>query len=563
MRQNMSGALGRGMRSFSSFSMGQKVTTLLAIVALLFGGVVFSKWATKPTYAPLFTNLAPADASAIVDQLNSNGTRYQLANGGSTILVPKQEVYDTRLAMSGKGLTPSASSTGWGLLDKQGVTASKFQQQVAYRRALEGELNSTIQGIDGVKTAVVHLAIPEKDVFTKETDKTKASVLVDTAPGKSLTSAQVQAIVNLVSSSVEGMDPNDVAIADSTGRVLSSPSDGAAGAAADTRAEQTREYENRVAASVQAMIDRVVGPGHSEVRLTADLDFDQTHTTTEKFTDSAKKPIAGSSTTETFTGSGAGTGGALGGSGILGPDNIAVPSGTATTGSGNYSKTVATNNNALDRVVEERKSAPGAVRKLNVAVLLDTKTAAAAAVQSSQIQTLVASAVGLDPARGDTVVVDQMPFDATAEKQAQDELAAAKKADAATARTAMMKSAAKAAAVLLVLLFVWLTLRKRMRQSALAASERLASAGQIEALQRSLTGRSDQDALASAETGPLAAIGAGETHALGAGSPGPSALGAGGPAAAAAARTDINELVKSQPDEVAQLLSGWLSERRS
>jgi flagellar M-ring protein FliF len=542
MRNNMSGLFNRAMHTFSSFSAGQKVVSLLAVVGLLVGGVFFSQWATKPTYAPLFTNLAATDASAIVDQLNSAGTPYKLADGGTSILVPQDKVYDTRLAMSGKGLTPSSDSTGWGLLDKQSVTASKFQQQVAYRRALEGELDKTIEGIDGVSAAVVHLAIPEKDVFTKETDKPKASVLVDTAPGKDLTPSQVQAVVNLISSSVESMDASDVTVADSSGQVLSAAGDSSAGVAADGRSQQTRDYETRVASSLQAMVDRVVGAGHSEVRLTADLDFDQTKTTTEKYTNVAKTPIAGSSTIEKFTGAGAGTGGVLGGSGVLGPDNIAVPSGTAGGGTGTYSKTTATDNNALDRVVEERQSAPGAVRKLNVAVLLDAKTAGT--VNPAQIQALVASAVGLDPKRGDTVVVDRLPFDATAQKQAQADLASEKKATAAVQRTGLMKQAALVLLVLIVLAYAWLAGRKKRKKSGLTPEERI----QIEALQRSLDG-SPELALESGLSKSLPALEAGSSD--------PRAE------LASAARSDIGELVKAQPDEVAQLLRGWLADRRT
>lgn len=534
MRQNVSGLLGRATRSFAAFSTAQKVLSVLTALVLVLGGFFFLSWASKPTYAPLFTELAPADASAIVDQLNSAGTPYKLTNGGATILVPQAQVYDTRIALSGKGLAPSAGSSGWGLLDKQGITTSKFQQQVAYRRALEGELAATVQGIDGVNTAVVHLALPEKGVFTKETDDAKASVLVATAPGKNLTSPQVQAIVNLVSSAVEGMKPANVTVADSSGKVLSSSAEGSPGAAADSRAQQTHDYETRVAASLQAMIDRVVGPGHSEVRLTADLDFDQTRTTTEKFTDSGAKPSAGSKTTEKFTGTGAATGG------VLGPDNIAVPGGVG--GNGNYEKTTETENNALNRTVEERTSAPGAVRKLNVAVLLDQKTAGT--VDTAQIQSLVASAVGLDTARGDTVVVDALPFDETAAKTAAEELAAAKKADAAAARMKMIMTGVKWLAAILGLLILWLFVRKRLARSARAAADRR----EIEALQAAL--------LAASETRELAAV------------PGADAVGGGVPvgelnSAASAARSDVNELVRSQPEEVAQLLRGWLADRRS
>lgn len=534
MKENVSGLFSRGTRTFATFTAGQKVISVLAVLGLLVGGYLFMGWAGKPTYAPLFTDLAPADASAIVDQLNSAGTAYQLTDGGTTILVPQPLVYDTRLAMSGKGLAPSAGSSGWGLLDKQGITTSKFQQQVAYRRALEGELASTVEGIDGVSAAVVHLALPEKGVFTKETDKAKASVLVDTASGRDLTSAQVQAVVNLVSSAVEGMEPDGVTVADSTGKVLSSSAEnGSAGSLADGRAQQTRDYETRVASSLQAMIDRVVGPGHSEVRLTADLDFDQTKTTTEKYTDSATKPLAGTKTTETFKGNGTAIGG------VLGPDNIAVPAG-ASGGTGDYAKTSQTDNNALDRVVEERASAPGAVRKLNVAVLLDAKTSGT--VNAKQIEALVSSAVGLVPTRGDTVVVDSLPFDTTAAASAADELAAAKKADAAVARTNLMVTGGKYLGGGIVLLVLFLMLRKRLARAGRNAEDRR----EIEALQMQLAAQIERGELVGVPGSALIAGAYGE-----------------GAAPALAARTDVGELVKAQPDEVAQLLRGWLADRRT
>jgi flagellar M-ring protein FliF len=530
----VSGLLGRGSRTFSSFTIGQKVVAVVGLLALVFGGYFFMTWAARPTYAPLFTDVAPADASAIVDQLNSAGTPYKLTNGGSTIMVPQSQVYDTRIAMSGKGIAPSSGSTGWGLLDKQGITTSKFQQSVAYKRALEGELSRTVEGIDGVSTAVVHLALPEKTVFTKQTEGAKASVLIETAPGRDMTSSQVQAVVNLVSSAVENMDPTDVTVADSSGKVLSAAGEGSAGAAADSRSQQTRDFEVRKAAELQEMVEKLVGPGHSDVRVTADLDFDSTKTTTESFTDPKTNPSATSTSTEKFTGSGAATGG------VLGPDNIAVPT-TGTTGkTGDYEKTSTTANNPINRVVEERTSAPGAVRKLNVSVLLDAKTATAA--NKEQVQALVASAVGLDTKRGDTVVVDTIAFDETAAATAADELSAAKKADAAAARNTMIMSGAKYLGGGLLLLMLFFYGRKKLAKAARNAEDRR----EIESLQRSLAAQMEANALAAAPGGLAASYAAGEL----------------GSAPAAAARSDVGDLVKSQPEEVAQLLRGWLADRR-
>lgn len=541
MGQNLLGAARRAGRTFGDFTLGQKVVTVLAVLGLALGALLFNRWASTPTYAPLFSNLAATDASAIVDKLNSAGTPYKLTDGGATILVPQAQVDAVRLQMSGQGL-PASDASSWSLLDKQGMTSSQFQQQVAYQRALEGELAKTIESIQGVNAAVVNLAIPQKDVFTKESDKPTASVLVQTKAGQDLGSSQVQAITNLVASSVPGLTPDNVTVADGQGRVLSSQGTGGGAAGADSRTEQTRAYEDRVSASLQDMLDRVVGPGHSVVRLTADLDYDSTDTTTEKYIyDKTVPPIASTTTTEKWTGAG---GTAVGG--VLGPDNISVPAGTGGTSTpSTYDKGTQTVNNAVGKVVEDRKAAPGTVRKLNVAVLLDTRTAGT--IDPAQVQALVASAAGITASRGDTIQVSRMPFDQSAEKDAQSQLAEAKKAQATASRMSLIKTGGLIGLVVLVVLYALLAGRKRRKAPALSPEERL----QIEALQRSLE-------LANLQpTGELTGTG---NVAIAALDPAP----APDPAAqlAALARDEIGQLVQQQPEEVAQLLRGWLADRR-
>src|SRR5829696_4847502 len=140
MKSALAGTLERARSTFATISLGQKVV----IGLLLLGGFFFFRWITAPTQAPLFSNLASADASAIVDELNAAGVAYELADGGQTIMVAKDQVYDLRLTMSGKGL-PAGQDTGYALLDEQGITTSEFQQQVTYQRALEGELSKTLE----------------------------------------------------------------------------------------------------------------------------------------------------------------------------------------------------------------------------------------------------------------------------------------------------------------------------------------------------------------------------------------------------------------------------------
>src|SRR6185312_2382625 len=296
MRDRITALFRKGTGTFGSFTPGQKAVTIFAVVALVIGGYFFATWAGQPTYAPLFSGLAPADANAVVDQLNSDGVTYKLADGGSTILVPQDQVYAERIKVSAAGL-PSQGEAGYELLDKQGVMTSEFMQQVTYRRALEGELSKTIKSIDGVKTATVHLAIPEKDVFADDAQKPTASVLVDTGT-RSLTSGQVQSIVHLVASSVEGLDPASVTVVGANGKVLST-SDDAAGAGSSDAASATSTYETRLGNALQKMLDTVLGPNHAAVQVTADLDFDSTETKTQRYvSDPSLPPLSESKKTE-------------------------------------------------------------------------------------------------------------------------------------------------------------------------------------------------------------------------------------------------------------------------
>src|SRR3954447_12095251 len=159
----LAGPLGRVRSLWSTISVGQKVVIGLLVAGLVLGRFVFYRWIPAPTMAPLLSSLSSADASAMVEQLNSEGTSYELADGGGTIMVPQDQVYDLRLTMSGQGL-PAGDDTGYSLLDQQGITTSAVQPQVTYQRALGGELATALEALDGVRSAVVRLAIPKEDV---------------------------------------------------------------------------------------------------------------------------------------------------------------------------------------------------------------------------------------------------------------------------------------------------------------------------------------------------------------------------------------------------------------
>lgn len=533
-RDRIVAILRRFADGFRAFTLGQKIVLFASIIGVVAGVLIYLNVSSKPTYAPLFTNLAPQDASAIVDKLSASGTSYQLADAGQTVMVPQADVYSLRLQMSSAGL-PANQDTGYALLDKIGVTTSDFMQQVDYQRALEGELANTIKSIDGVTSATVHLAIPKQDVFSDSADKPTASVLVATSPGKSLAAQQVEAIVHLVASSVVGLDPSQVTVAGADGTVLSEAGQITAGGATG-QDQQTLAYENRLDNSLQQMLDLVVGPNHAKVQVTADLNFDQTETKSQTYSSAANvPPLSQSNQTESYTG----TGGSAGG--VLGQTNGTINAG----GNGTYSQSNTVQDNAVNTVIQTSQSAPGQVRKLGVAVLLDQ--ASASKVNLATIQQLASSAVGLNPARGDTIAVAAMPFDQTAAQQNQQALAASAATDQRNQLISLAKIGAAVLGVLAVLLITFFASRKRRKRNDATANAELLRLDELKA-------ELERNRAVALESTDLNLLPAGPSDYLLA------------PAQQAERENRIKEieaLVDEQPDEVARLLRGWLATKGS
>jgi flagellar M-ring protein FliF len=521
----LAGPLGRLRSAFETISLGQKVVIGLLVAGLGLGGIFFYNWITTPTMAPLFSNLASSDASAIVEELNASGTSYELADGGGTILVAQDQVYDQRLAMSGKGL-PAGNDTGYALLDEQGITTSEFQQQKTYQRAIEGELANTLEALDGVQQAIVHVALPEDEVFaTDEADPT-ASVVLDLSPGTQLSGEQVQSVTNLVSSSIEGMAPEQVTVSDTSGQLLSAAGQGVTAASGDARSQMETDYENRLAANAQIILDRVLGPGHSQVSVRADLDMAQRDATSTTHTYTpGTPPVSEQNTSEEYTGTGAAVGG------VLGPENAA----DAGAGGGDSSYTTESNtaNNAVDQTVENVVTAPGAIDRLTVAVVLDDTVAGN--LNQAQVQDLIGASVGLDPARGDDISVASLAFDTTAADQAAAEMAQAREDEKTAQMWSLIKNGAIGLGIALLVLIVWLRSRRRYDDE---DDEPLELDDEVMAELERLRVASTRDETLVIDNRAL------ELEA----------------AERARVRGEISTMVSERPDEVAAMLRGWLTE---
>lgn len=529
----------RAGEATAGFTAVQKMTMGAVFAAVLGGLWFFSSWAATTDMAPLYADLETGDAAAIVDELDSMGVEYELADRGRTVLVPRDQVYELRLDLSTEGL-PNGGSEGYSLLDNQGITSTQFQQQIAYQRALEGELATTIRHIDAINAASVHLVIPQDDLFSADDIHATASVLVET--DSTLAAEQVQAIVNLVSGSVEGLRADAVTVADQSGLVLAAPGQtpferaGAGGAGT-----QTRVFEQELASQIQNMLTAVVGPGNVLATVSAEMDWDASSTIAEVHTPSVvgegDSQLATSERTSTENYS---TSASDGDGGVLGGDEDAIGS----TNESTFSSNDVERNFAVDSVITTSENIGGDVQRLNVAVLIDESSSSAD--QLAEIESLVSTAAGIDTARGDTLAVSRLTFDTTIAEA----LAVTAEQQLTTASAAVASSDGMIRTILLGVLGLLIVVVAGVQLwRGRKASEEIEELDLV-TLTNSLTAGAARPVMAA-------------PAAVGAGSSSSSSSRAAVEAPAQSPEEELRALVDQQPDEVARLLRTWLADRRA
>jgi len=247
------------------------------VLALL---VVLILWARPPEYRVLFSNLQDRDGGAIVSALTQMNVPYELTNNGTAIMVPADQVYRTRLQLAEQGL-PHTGSVGFELMDQTRFGASEFTEQITYQRALEGELASSVEALNTVQGARVHLAMPRESLFVRDRQEPTASVLVTLYPGRTLSEAQVAAITWLVSSSVPKLTPENVSIVDQTGRLLTAPR-GEEGMESQ-RHKLVAEAEQRAVQRIMTLLTPRVGAGNVRAQASAEYDFATREQTSEVY----------------------------------------------------------------------------------------------------------------------------------------------------------------------------------------------------------------------------------------------------------------------------------------
>jgi len=256
------------------FTFNQKILMGVIIGAAVISVTIFSVWLQNEEKAVLFTNLRPEDASLAINELGKLNVEAELTNGGTTIMVPENVVHRLRVDLSAKGI-PSSGTVGWGIFDGKQYGMTEFIQNVNFKRALEGELTQTIESINGIRAARVHLVLPKPSIFKKMQSPATATIVLTLGRGTVLSPSQIQGMQSLVSGGVEGLEKPNVSVLDQYGVVLSDNYGNEGLARSDSQLAMKKEVDAYLAEKAQGMLARVLGPNRAIVRVDATLNFEQ------------------------------------------------------------------------------------------------------------------------------------------------------------------------------------------------------------------------------------------------------------------------------------------------
>lgn len=411
----------------------RQLFVLIGLAASISIGVTAAFWMKDPGYTVLFSNISDKESSEVVNILTSSAIPYELDNKTGAIKVPADQVHQARLKLAEQGL-PKSSGFGLEIMEGgNGFSTSQFMEGARYHHALETELARTIGSLQPVQSARVHLAVPKTTVFLGKKQQPSASVLLQLYAGRSLTEAQVAAIVHLVGSSIPDLAPNQVTVVDQSGKLLNAPDDNSELGLSARQLDYVRRVESSYVERIENLLVPMFGPGRVLTTVTTDLDFTQREETQELYD---PETVVRSEQVAEDRNNGTGLSGGIPGAlsnqppppaAVAAPPAAAVPPDAANAqAAATIAQTPAnesvrrTRNFEMDRTMSHTKQSTGKVQRLSVAVLIDEKrvTAADGTVTSEKfppeeleaIQKLVRDAVGYDERRGDTISVSSMPF---------------------------------------------------------------------------------------------------------------------------------------------------------
>jgi flagellar M-ring protein FliF len=408
-------ALNNIADQFMAWPLSRKLSLLfvLALCVAIISGTVM--WSERVDYQVLFSNIASEDSGQVIGKLKEMKVPYRV--DGNAISVPSDKVYELRLDLASQGI-PQGGGVGFEIFDKTQFGVTEFVQRLNYIRALQGELSRTIKQLSEVSSARVHIAIPEKSIFSGKEDKPTASIVLKLKSGAKLSQGQVGGIVHLVASSVEGLPAQNITVIDNMGNLLSRPSEGSDMVADAKQLEYQKSVDREYESKLQGMLEGIVGKGKAIVRVSSKIDFTKVERTEEKF-DPETTAVRSETRSQEKTTSTAG-------GGIPGvvSNQPGQPPAQASGGAAGSQKQNESISYEISRVVSKISEARGIVKSISVAVLVDGAAGkeppqagqkAAFVPRTEQemkkYDDLVKAAIGFDRNRGDQVVVENVPFE--------------------------------------------------------------------------------------------------------------------------------------------------------
>lgn len=420
---------GRGkdlLFGFNRLNLIRQVGLMVGLAASVALGVAVVLWAQEPSYQPIMSDLSgydPRDVTRVLDQSNIN---YRMDTRSGALMVPSKDVYRARMQLASEGVTDDRS-IGYELLDQErGLGTSQFMENISFRRGLEGELGRTISSMRNVKSARVHLAIPQRSVFIRDARTPTASVFLNVHAGRRLEQEQISAVVNLVAGSIPEMTRDGVTVVDQSGNLLTGREQ------ADTRHRQmqeqyeyTEQVEDRLTRRVASIVGSIVGDSRFRAEVSADLDFSAVERAEELFNPDQQSVRSSRELSEQRR---AGTIGGIPGALSNQPPAAATVPEVATAGEEGEAppppvdiRQESTHNYEIDRTVSYVRQAQGAVRRLTVAVAVDDRRVVDPQTgevrlepwpeqELQRLSLLVRDAVGFSATRGDSVTVMNTAF---------------------------------------------------------------------------------------------------------------------------------------------------------
>ena len=417
----------------SKSAMSAKLLLVLGIAAVIAAMSVVWLWSQQPDYRVLFANYSDKDGGAVVAALEQMNIPYKFSEGGSAILVPAEQVHAARLKLASQGL-PKGGNVGFELMENQKFGISQFVEQVNFQRALEGELERSVQSIAAVQMARIHLALPKASVFVRDQQKPTASVLLNLHPGRTLDPQQVSAIVHLVASSVPDLPAANVTIVDQNGNFLSDNSNkpNSPNNLDPSQLKYVEEIQKNIAKRVESIISPILGANNVRAEASAEVDFSNSEQAAEIYKPnqsadaSAIRSMQTSESKSSTENTASGVPGALSNqppapaTAPIVSNSPATPAGSAPASPPVNTQKNSTTNFEVDKTIRYVQQPMGGIKRLSVAVVVNYKQVVGkngkitnqplTEAEKNQISDLAKQAMGFSKERGDSLSVVNSAF---------------------------------------------------------------------------------------------------------------------------------------------------------